>query len=111
MYILNNDFPKEIDCNYNYSLNMFSILELINSLDSYKVNINFKNTLYSNNYTGEFTDLGVSFTLSEDKNQLMLEMSFSGYDAQDFVNDIQDEIGFPEYNFEVEGTQVFITKK
>lgn len=60
---------------------------------------------------GEFTDLGVSFALSEDKNQLMLEMSSSGYDAQDFVNDIQDEIGFPEYNFEVKGTQVFITKK
>jgi GDP-L-fucose synthase len=61
VYILNNDFPKEIDCNYSYSLNMFSILELINNLDSYKVDINFKNSLYPNNYTGIFTDLGLRY--------------------------------------------------
>jgi hypothetical protein len=62
---------------------------------------------------GRFIDLGISFTLSPDESQLILKISPSiGYDdPQDFVNDIQDEIGFPEYNFKVEGNQVFITKK
>ena len=62
---------------------------------------------------GKFTDLGISFTLSPDQSQLILKVTPNiGYDdPQDFVDDIQSEIGFPEYNFEVKGTQVFITKK
>lgn len=62
---------------------------------------------------GRFNDLGINFILSPDNSQLILNVSpNSGYDdPQDFVDDIESEIGFPEYNFEVKGSKVFITKK
>jgi GDP-L-fucose synthase len=60
-YILNNDLPKEIDCSYEYSLNMFNILDIINSLDSYEVNIHFKYNVFVNDYKGNFTDLGLNY--------------------------------------------------
>tara|TARA_R100000951_G_scaffold36811_1_gene31564 strand:+ start:296 stop:655 length:360 start_codon:yes stop_codon:yes gene_type:complete len=62
---------------------------------------------------GRFTDLGINFILSPDKTQLILNITpDSGYDdPQEFVDDIQSEIGFPEYNFNVEGSKVYIKKK
>ena len=60
---------------------------------------------------GRFVDLGINFTL--DGNQLILNVTPStGYDdPQEFVDDIESEVGFPEYNFEVKGNKVYITKK
>jgi GDP-L-fucose synthase len=60
-YIINNNLPKEIDCSYNYSLNMFNIVEIINNLDSYKVDIKFSSNLFKEDYKGKFTDLGLNY--------------------------------------------------
>jgi len=60
-FIFNNNLPKEIDCVYNYSLHMFNIVEIINSLDSYKMNIKFKNNIQTVNYKGNFLDLGLNY--------------------------------------------------
>ena len=62
---------------------------------------------------GRFNDLGINFMLSPDSSQLILNVSpSSGYDdPQEFVDDIESEIGFPEYNFEVKGNKVYVTKK
>jgi nucleoside-diphosphate-sugar epimerase len=60
-YILNENLPKEIDCNYSYSLNMFNIVDIINSLDSYRVDIMFKNILFIDDYIGKYNDLGLPY--------------------------------------------------
>jgi hypothetical protein len=40
---------------------MFNIVEIINSLDSYKMNIKFKNNIQTVNYKGNFLDLGLNY--------------------------------------------------
>jgi len=60
-YIFNDNLPKEINCCYNHLLYMLDIINIINGLDSYKVDINFKNNGFSLNYIGDFTDLGLNY--------------------------------------------------
>ena len=62
---------------------------------------------------GRFVDLGINFILSPDQNQLILNVTPStGYDdPQEFIDDIESEIGFPDYDFSVKGSKVYITKK
>jgi hypothetical protein len=40
---------------------MLDIINIINGLDSYKVDINFKNNDFSSNYIGDFIDLGLKY--------------------------------------------------
>lgn len=59
-YITNSSLPKEVDCTYKESLYLSDISNLINNLDSHKVDINIhKNT---HKYCGKFTDLGLPYT-------------------------------------------------
>lgn len=60
-YILNDGLPKEINCCYNNLVSMLDIVDIINGLDSYKVDINFKVNTFGVNYMGDFTDLGLEF--------------------------------------------------
>jgi GDP-L-fucose synthase len=60
-YIFNDNLPKEINCCYNHLLYMLDIINIINGLDSYKVDINFKNNDFSSNYIGDFIDLGLKY--------------------------------------------------
>lgn len=61
-YILNSNLPKEINCCYNDLVSMLDIIDIINGLDLYKVDINFKINTFRVNYIGDFTDLGLEFT-------------------------------------------------
>lgn len=60
-YIFNNNLPKEINCCYDDLVSMLDIIDIINGLDSYKVDINFKVNTYGINYIGDFTDLGLNY--------------------------------------------------
>jgi hypothetical protein len=40
---------------------MFNIVDIINNLDSYEVNIHFKYNVFVNDYKGNFTDLGLNY--------------------------------------------------
>ena len=50
---------------------------------------------------------------SPDKNQLILNIPAStGYDdPQEFIDDVESEVGFPDYDFNVKSNKVYITKK
>ena len=60
-YIKNDELPKEIDCCYDYSPTLYSVAQIINSLDTYKVNINFKKWELAPPFNGKFVDLGLNF--------------------------------------------------
>lgn len=60
-YIFNNNLPKEIDCCYNHSPHMLDIVDIINGLDSYKVDITFKNNIFGVNYVGDFINLDLKY--------------------------------------------------
>jgi nucleoside-diphosphate-sugar epimerase len=60
-YMFNYDLPKEINCGYNDLVSMLDIIDIINNLDSYKVDINFKNNGFGVNYVGDFTNLGLEY--------------------------------------------------
>lgn len=51
-YILNNNLPKIVDCTYSETKTLLQIAELINELDSYKVDILIKNPEPGNKYCG-----------------------------------------------------------
>jgi hypothetical protein len=40
---------------------MLDIINIINKMDSYKVDINFKHSNFGVNYIGDFTDLGLKY--------------------------------------------------
>jgi hypothetical protein len=40
---------------------MFNIVDIINSLDSYRVDIMFKNILFIDDYIGKYNDLGLPY--------------------------------------------------
>lgn len=60
-YVNNNDLPKVIDCCYNYSVTLYDVAKIINSLNDYKVDIEIKNWNMAPPFNGEFTDLGLKF--------------------------------------------------
>lgn len=60
-YIFNDNLPKEINCCYGDLVYMLDIINIINKMDSYKVDINFKNSVFGVNYIGDFTDLGLKY--------------------------------------------------
>ena len=107
--LLNEEFKRMqklagIQLNENFSPN--EIESLASSLDT---ELKFS----SETSKGRFVDLGINFILSPDGNQLILNITPStGYDdPQEFIDDIESEIGFPEYDFSVKGNKVYITKK
>jgi len=51
-YILNNDLPKQIDCRYENIKSLKEICEFINTLDDYKVEIQFQQQGLTSGYTG-----------------------------------------------------------
>ena len=60
-YIFNDNLPKEINCCYGELVYMLDIINIINKMDSYKVDVNFKNNTFGINYIGDFTDLGLKY--------------------------------------------------
>jgi len=60
-YILNSNPPKEIDCTYPESKTLYDIADIINHLDKYKVNIKLEKNDLDKNYTGNFTDISLSY--------------------------------------------------
>jgi GDP-L-fucose synthase len=61
-YIINNDLPKEINCNYSKTITLEEIANMINNLDTYKVNIEIINKKSTTSYSADnFTDLGIKF--------------------------------------------------
>ncbi len=61
-YYINNDGPKEINCNYDNIMSLQDIAGIINSLDEYRVNIEVKNKEKGKPYVGGFKNLGIRFT-------------------------------------------------
>jgi dTDP-4-dehydrorhamnose reductase len=59
--IVNNNLPKVIDCSYNYSPTLYNIAQIINNLNTYKVNINIKEWDMAPPFNGNFIDLGLKF--------------------------------------------------
>ena len=60
-YCINNNIPKVIDCSYNYSSTLYNVAQIINNLDTYKVNINMKEWDMAPPFNGNFIDLGLKF--------------------------------------------------
>jgi dTDP-4-dehydrorhamnose reductase len=60
-YCINNNIPKTVDCCYNISPTLYDVAQIINNLDNHKININFKKWELAPPFSGEFTDLGLSF--------------------------------------------------
>lgn len=52
LYLNNNNLPKEIECCYKNSFSLLDITNIINSLDNYKVDVNFLNKKLGKPYTG-----------------------------------------------------------
>lgn len=60
-YYINNDGPKEINCNYKEVLTLGKIANIINSLNEYKVDIKVINEGLDKQYIGNFNDLNIKF--------------------------------------------------
>jgi len=60
-YCINNKIPKVIDCCYKNSPTLYDVAQIINNLESHKVNINIKNWEMAPPFNGNFTDLGLNF--------------------------------------------------
>jgi len=60
-YLTNNNLPKEVDCTYNKTLNLFNIAEIINSLDSHSVKIHIVNPIFGKDYKGTYTSLNLNY--------------------------------------------------
>ena len=60
-YCINNDIPKVVDCCYKYSPTLYDVAQIINNLESHKVNIKIKEWGLAPDFTGEFIDLGLDY--------------------------------------------------
>jgi dTDP-4-dehydrorhamnose reductase len=60
-YILNDNLPKEINCNYDTLFSLVDIANIINELDEYNVDIEILETGPNKLYMGSFDDLGINF--------------------------------------------------
>jgi dTDP-4-dehydrorhamnose reductase len=59
--ITTNNLPKEINCSYNYSPTLYDVVQIINNLSDYKVNINIEEWGMAPLFNGSFTDLGLNY--------------------------------------------------
>lgn len=60
-YCINNEIPKVIDCCYKNSPTLYDVAQIINNLESHKVNIKIKEWNLAPDFTGEFTNLGLEY--------------------------------------------------
>jgi GDP-L-fucose synthase len=60
-YINNDNLPKVINCCYNHCVSLYDVAQIINNLDTHKVNINIKHWDMAPPFNGEFVDLGLNF--------------------------------------------------
>jgi GDP-L-fucose synthase len=60
-YYINNNGPKEINCNYDNIISLKDIARIINSLNEYRVNIKIENKEQGKPYVGSFKDLEIKF--------------------------------------------------
>ena len=60
-YYINNNGPKEINCNYDNIISLNDIARIINSLNEYRVNIKIESEKQGKPYVGNFKDLGIEF--------------------------------------------------
>jgi len=60
-YYINNEGPKEINCNYNHAMSLCDIAKTINNLDKHKVDVKIENKEQADSYIGVFDNLGINF--------------------------------------------------
>jgi nucleoside-diphosphate-sugar epimerase len=61
-YIHNDRLPKELNCCYNTHPYLFTIVDKINQLSTYTVDVNIAtDEVSSDNYIGQYTELGIPF--------------------------------------------------
>jgi GDP-L-fucose synthase len=60
-YINNDNLPKVINCCYNHCVSLYDVAQIINNLDTHKVNINIKHWDMAPPFNGEFVNLGLEF--------------------------------------------------
>jgi len=60
-YYIDNDGPKELNCNYNCITTLNDIATIINKLSNYKVSINIVDKEKDKPYVGGFKDIGIEF--------------------------------------------------
>jgi len=61
-YYINNDGPKELDCNYNTRYSLENIASIINDLGDYKIEIKTIKNDWGEAYDGIFYNLSLDFT-------------------------------------------------
>jgi nucleoside-diphosphate-sugar epimerase len=59
--VVTDNLPKEINCSYNYSPTLYDVVQIINNLSDYKVNINIEEWGMAPLFNGSFTDLGLNY--------------------------------------------------
>jgi nucleoside-diphosphate-sugar epimerase len=59
--VVTDNLPKEINCSYNYSPTLYDVVQIINNLSDYKVNINIEEWGMAPIFNGSFTDLGLTY--------------------------------------------------
>jgi GDP-L-fucose synthase len=60
-YIIENNPPKEMNCNYINVFSLEEIANIINNLSNYKVEIELDQKNFGTNYNGDYTNLGMNF--------------------------------------------------
>jgi nucleoside-diphosphate-sugar epimerase len=60
-YYINNEGPKEIDCKYSDLYSLENIANIINNLDTYKVEIKTAKNYWDETYNGIFHNLSLDF--------------------------------------------------
>jgi GDP-L-fucose synthase len=60
-YYINNNGPKEINCNYDNIISLKDIARIINILNEYRVNIKIGSEEQGKPYVGSFKDLEIEF--------------------------------------------------
>jgi len=59
--VVTDNLPKEINCSYNYSPTLYDVVQIINNLSDYKVNINIEEWGMAPLFNGSITDLGLNY--------------------------------------------------
>lgn len=61
LYIENSSIPKEFECCYEEPETLTSIANFINSLSDHKVDINYNQNGFAEDYTGKFNNVGLKY--------------------------------------------------